>query len=950
MLARKLDLWCVLGDQIAVSGPQDPQLADFIFYAGDTYRLRLNGLTPVTETGSLDRYSPAKLNEFTGFEAAIGLLDAPPEAATWKIKHTGGAFSAALPFNISIADLQAAIEGLAEVGAGKVAVTQGNATNVYLIRPTNPDDDFTFEVALSLVPLCTPLIRKGTDGSGSFTFLKLAKGYFAWAPDWVFPMPPTCEIAVQRTGSTLANCIFLLTIPDGAVGSLDFTWLGTATRVLAIGELNPAAVEAALNELFSDGATAPRFRCFQAGTNGIQIECIGALAKMAVDALGLDLYGQVALDTPEAHFAITNLPIEIAVAAKPEVTLVFEVVGVDGDGEAHRLLHRTCRVINTLIDAQASAAIGVAATRYTTVYVSTAEGGGAEIIGQRSASVIAPGIGTLPGPGSYETNFTHGLNTLWPVVDVFELLAVSPESWRQCADTEFDARTDGNPLSVTVTFPFTPPEPGNVGARKIIATNRDAQAWINDHRHPTDAIDGVGIDAGRTLTQIIAVLRGMVAALTGDLPGIPGNLILPGTIDAAALNLTSLINALFTPTGAGYTSTLTSLREVVKDPTLISNLITTLTSNPALATVFSNFINSQLTVMQTLPAFATAIKTAITGDPALSQFFAALVLATLQDGATIKDAVIFTVPDFALNFPNPDSANDELPNGDVDGFFPLPSAIFTTLVNDGNITGRLPNPTSSLKGHLRTVLGNAFTLWRDFTDGQIVYCTGFDWFPGVLDTGKMFTTDGDATLFTLAVNDKMLATGTRFSFLGGLSLQQLGNCEGRWLLKLERCSIGTESGPGNIATLTVVDTILSQQIVMDDTAIIHNFGFAASRTALALCVTNATTTVTCPSTAALSVGMAVSGAGVPSGAVIASITNGTTFVLSAAATTSTTQTLTLFAATQTLYTVTGAAVAPTSANFVLRARLCRYDTENVAEPRGVIKAGMKGVRASIAKI
>ena len=52
------------------------------------------------------------------------------------------------------------------------------------------------------------------------------------------------------------------------------------------------------------------------------------------------------------------------------------------------------------------------------------------------------------------------------------------------------------------------------------------------------------------------------------------------------------------------------------------------------------------------------------------------------------------------------------------------------------------------------------------------------------------------------------------------------------------------------------------------------------------CVKNETTTVTTATTAALAVGMAVAGTGIPGGATIASITNATTFVLSATATAS----------------------------------------------------------------
>jgi hypothetical protein len=62
----------------------------------------------------------------------------------------------------------------------------------------------------------------------------------------------------------------------------------------------------------------------------------------------------------------------------------------------------------------------------------------------------------------------------------------------------------------------------------------------------------------------------------------------------------------------------------------------------------------------------------------------------------------------------------------------------------------------------------------------------------------------------------------------------------------------------------------------------------------ATCDTNSNTTVTMDSTAQLVVGMTVTGTGIPDGATVASITNATTFVLSAAATASNTNTTLTF--------------------------------------------------------
>lgn len=89
------------------------------------------------------------------------------------------------------------------------------------------------------------------------------------------------------------------------------------------------------------------------------------------------------------------------------------------------------------------------------------------------------------------------------------------------------------------------------------------------------------------------------------------------------------------------------------------------------------------------------------------------------------------------------------------------------------------------------------------------------------------------------------------------------------------------------------------------------FSFALSTT------TNSTVNVTVSSTADLCVGATITAAsGIPAGAYITSITNATTFVISAAATTSTTQSATYVLYNRQVNPTTGAAyAAPSAGNF-----------------------------------
>ncbi len=963
MPARLYDVFLILGEQQAARGANDNSRPDFNFYENNTYQLRLNPLQRVQPGAvTLQRFTASTFSEFAGFEACLGTLDAKPDGGDYKLKlDATSELTDAIAFDADADAVKDALEALSGIGVGKLDVTLGNESNIYIIRPVDPDDDYTFAFAeVALTPLCEVRLRKASDGEGTYTMLKVRQMPLAFTDGFAFLTPPPSTLTSLRTGNSTRNAIMLLTIPAEAVGSLSLDHGGFFTGTFKPFAITEVGLAAALNGLYADSATVTRFVVSREDAFHYEIECVGPLARQAVTICGITLYGQVASDSPVAEFPVNALPLELRVSGEDSVQLLFEVAGYDDAGNEHTLVRSRATVFSTMLSGGLTAVLSTVGIRYETVFVSADAEGSAEIIGQRSQNLALPGSGTVPSAGTYQVTFTHGLGTLTPLVTGWMLTDTAGDgSWREMDGTEFEARCLGDANAVRITMAHIPPTAGHVGCVQFTVTNLDAQALANAHRHTTDAIDGVSPDTGLTLTQIIAALRVSIAALTGDLPGIPGSLLVDGSIEPSKINLSSLISNLFSTGGANVANVLTNLRVLVTDATLVSNVFSALATNTALSTVLQNFAQTVLSQVNNTPQFAAAIKTTIAGDAGLSSFFQALVVAALQDGATVRDAVIFSVPDLAFTMPDAATANGFLPDGTQDGFFPLPCALFT-LTEDADVTGRLSKPVAALKGHYSEVVTKAHTrgFVRLFSDGQIVYCTGGtlaspgEWFPGVLDTGKMFTTDGDVTLFTLGINDRMLSADTRFSLLAAVTLQQRGNCEGRWLLELKRGTLAAEASgtPGNISDITWNDTIISQQLVLDATDVTHNFGFAVNRTARTLCVTNSTTTVTCPSTALLAVGMGVAGTGIPSGALIASITNGTTFVLSAAATTSTTQTLSLFASTKTLYVVTEAAAAPTSANFVLGAFLSRYDTQNVDAPRGIVTATMKGVRASIVKL
>ena len=96
----------------------------------------------------------------------------------------------------------------------------------------------------------------------------------------------------------------------------------------------------------------------------------------------------------------------------------------------------------------------------------------------------------------------------------------------------------------------------------------------------------------------------------------------------------------------------------------------------------------------------------------------------------------------------------------------------------------------------------------------------------------------------------------------------------------------------NVITQSGTDEPVLASNVTLGTGIIKPGAIPNAATSTLSCTTASSTTITTADTSSLSLGMAVSGTGIPSGAHIATIPNSTTFTISAAATNSATNTLT----------------------------------------------------------
>lgn len=867
--ARLLHLWCLPDAQRDVAGPNDSGSAAHQFFEQNTYRLRLHALAQNDDPGSLTRFLPSSFSGFTTFEAALGLLDAKPDSGKWRMRVTGtGPQTAALAFDIAPADLATALNALAAV-THPVEVTAGNAGNIYIIRPTVPADDFTFEVSeIDLTPLCIQRVRKGTDGAGSYTMVKLVKAYLAFADTWTFPTPPPATIAMGRIGDVTKNCIQYLAIPFAAAGSFSFTHAGIETTLIAV-DTDASTIAAALNALFVDGASSPRFRVLKS-SSAFQIECLGPLAKQAVALLGLTLFGQEPLDTPEADFQLTELPLEMTVAGKDGVNLVFELTGIDAANNEWTLIRDTrATVLNTLIDRTTSAAIGAIATHYDTVYLS-AEPTEALIIGQRSAAVIVTGSGTVGSAGEYSTAFTHNLNTLTPGVCIFELVNVAPAKWRLVPETEYDARSDGDPNVIIVVFPFTPPTTGHAGSLKIFCTNFDAQVWTNVHTHPLTAIHRAS-----DMVTLDVILATLTASLPTGWPVIPGSQIADGSITPDKLDLDALAAAL--GRNAKFLQTLVTL---MSDSNVLNAIAAGLLASANFLTSLANS-SAFLTALTSNAAFVAALLSNVTFLEAVRG-----VVLDMLTGAASRDSILIRLPDTDATFP-------ALPAG---GALPPLAAIQISPASLGSVTGSVPKAAGGNAGQTFTVAGGAHLQphrRKLFADGDVIFSDGYDWFRAAVDGAEYSDAAMDRQLFALHVNDAMLAPGTKLALNFGFTLALAGaNCEGYYLFELKRGTANSAGTPQNLSTVTWDETVISQPLILTDSAVTHSFAYTAARTA---------------------------------GGVLT--------------------------ATKAAYLApSSAAAAPAAARFVLLAQLTHFDVQNVPDPRGQVRLAMKSATATIVKL
>lgn len=882
---------------------------DLRFTQGDTYKLRLHGWKSAAADSAFDLYVPATLQWHT-LKAAITRIDAAPMGGTWRIRAGTDEVSettALLAFDISKSGLQTALNNLTPVAAaGGLVVVPTGAANIYRLLWNEPDSAVPLTITDNkLVPHCFSRVIPDDNTPGKVS-VKIFQSPYAFTDDFTNPLPPACTVETVVSGNGTRNEVQRLRVPAGASGQFAFTTQGRG--LIPVAGVTPALIADTLNAPYVAAlATDKRFaaRSVASGVDGqiFDIEFIGAFAKADQDLLAIEMFDQVAIETPEALLAVTGPGIEDALDGAPEVSLIFEIVAVDADGRETTLCHQACTVVNDGIDGKMAS--GIPAWKKPADQAQNAQ------MEDPNTPIISGSISWRGSLGDAEQqdetatkwNVVHTLGTLDPFVVLYSTVTRR----RLKPYVEYDAEAIDE-QTVRLTFPV----PVGGGEISVTVVNFAAQSLLNSHEHPWTQIYKLLDDGSKQ--YLPDLFDALLNAMPDGWPNIPGSNIADGTMTAAKLNLADVIAAL-----EQSPAFLEMLRRLVKDATLITNLVTEFQTNTALAQVFNSFVG--------------AITTVFISDPQLTQLIRTIVLNVLQGGVALLPAgsTVFAIPDFELIAPPPLSApapstkvnvvqavSSQVAVGDntttttgnqtvsveTPGIRPLYAELAPSLwsndLDETTLTGRLPGTPAAAKvytvgaGGAQSVSQTGIRRRGErFTAGERIAMVNGFWqrvSPG--SSGTIWhPSETERTIWDLEVGDQYLWPGTRLSVNFVLQLALLGGARGRIYLIIESAAFTPDTNEQQVYSW--------QEICAERLALTEAVGYHSIR----LEITRA-------------------GNGTLSG----------------------------------LYKLAGKRTdfAPAGANLALRARLSRFTVSsafsNTAPARGAVSVKMNGALASIAPL
>jgi len=322
------------------------QISNPTFTLGDTAGIEIY-LVESTQVSSYPRQElPFPVSP--GIKVAVGAIDESPSAGTWTMAF-GGDTTAALPFNATAAQLQAALNALASItSAGGVTVSKiGDNYNVAFNQPGVRTELTTN--ATSLIPLSTAavsILQEGTSTKVAISLVHLQRTVAGLATS--FTQTEASQITIESLGAwdgSKAN--FRLSIsPDPKGGSFTIgfdaqTGDDVSTSAIQVGA-SAQDVQNALNiKALVDKVTVTQVGAYayditvatQPGTAGLTANDAGLLSFNGY-------VGDLSLNTAEAISLLDG-------AESVETTLEVEITS---DSKALTLLQIPCTLKNAVID------------------------------------------------------------------------------------------------------------------------------------------------------------------------------------------------------------------------------------------------------------------------------------------------------------------------------------------------------------------------------------------------------------------------------------------------------------------------------------------------------------------------------------------------------------------------------------------------------------------------
>jgi len=322
------------------------QISNPTFTLGDTAGIEIY-LVEATQVSSYPRQElPFPVSP--GIKVAVGAIDEAPAAGTWTMSF-GGDTTAALPFNATAIQLQAALNALASItSAGGVTVSKiGDNYNI-AFNLVGARTELTTD-STALIPLSTAVVAVLQEGSASkvaISLVHLQRTVAGLAT--TFTQTEDCEITIESLGAwdgSKAN--YRLSIsPDPKGGSFTISFDAQTGDDVSTSAIQVGASGQDVQNALNIKALADKVTVTQVGSYSYDITVAtqpGTAGLTANDAglLSFNGYvGDLSLNTAEAISLLDG-------AESVETTLEVEITS---DTKALTLLQIPCTLKNAVID------------------------------------------------------------------------------------------------------------------------------------------------------------------------------------------------------------------------------------------------------------------------------------------------------------------------------------------------------------------------------------------------------------------------------------------------------------------------------------------------------------------------------------------------------------------------------------------------------------------------